>query len=396
MRGKTGWALASGLALASGFPVPADDALPRGKAAASSAVRDWSSGITRLGVAVEPGQGPWRLVAAALEPDSTAPLCGDGDALFCPGAPLSGGAGSIVFRFLDETGGRLCPPAVRGRVDAADGGGAVLDACEATDEGPIQRFPMLGTGYAACGGGHGNFTAAVDEAANGGLPSDRVTGLGLPNGRPVNIVLTWQKNPPAAVARLAAGCTIQITTQCPLPDATVGQQYSALLQRTGGSLLGGGGGGFVVGLWQVGPVLPAGLALLSGTAGQVGTMVLTGTPSAGTEGNYTLALTVADSADTTCTDSKNCVLTVKPGSGASTPTTMPPQYATPGNNAATYGTPAESSLPPSSGGGSFKNCFASGVTGFPGSWAFVGFGLLAAGAGRLLARAAERSRGRRR
>jgi MYXO-CTERM domain-containing protein len=309
---------------------------------ASPALRDWSPCLTQAGAAFEPGAGPWRLVAAALEPDSPAPLCGG--AFFCPDAPLSGGAGAVVFRFLDEAGARVRPPAVRGKILGADGVALTLDAGEDSPEGPVQRYAMP-SAYAVCAGERGGLSAAVDDADNDGLPSDRVTGLGLPDGRPVNVVLTWQRNPPRP-RRLPGLCNIQITTSCPLPAGTVGQSYSAPLSATGG----GGIGQFSGVAWTVNPPssLPPGLAVTS----LLNSSSISGTPT--TAGSYTFSLVAVDVADPTCTATMPCSITVGGGTPTSGGGAIPPQYTTPGNDprgSYASGGPDDTSSSSSGGGG---------------------------------------------
>jgi putative Ig domain-containing protein len=90
---------------------------------------------------------------------------------------------------------------------------------------------------------------------------------------------------------------LAITTNS-LPAAQVGQPYNVTLQRSGG---------IAPFTWSVSPALPGGLSLDSAT-GQI-----TGSPAAGTQGNYPLTFTLQDSSTPTPqTVSSPLQLTVNP------------------------------------------------------------------------------------
>jgi hypothetical protein len=93
---------------------------------------------------------------------------------------------------------------------------------------------------------------------------------------------------------VSAALTITTTS---LPDATVDHSYSKTLQRSGGV------SPFI---WSVTPALPTGLDLNTSTG------KISGTPAAGTEGTYSLTLTVEDSSTPTQTDSTVLSLKIKP------------------------------------------------------------------------------------
>ena len=96
---------------------------------------------------------------------------------------------------------------------------------------------------------------------------------------------------------IAVSAALTITTNS-LPDAEVGKSYNRTLQRSGG---------VAPFTWSVTPPLPNGLSLNPST-GQI-----TGTPAAGTDGNYTLTFTVQDSSTPTPqTASKLIELKIKP------------------------------------------------------------------------------------
>ncbi|WP_234328043.1 putative Ig domain-containing protein, partial [Streptomyces sp. NRRL F-2664] len=88
---------------------------------------------------------------------------------------------------------------------------------------------------------------------------------------------------------------LEITTASPLPNATVGQPYSAVIETVGGT----GQAAFTV----TGGTLPPGLALAAdGT--------LSGTPT--TAGTYTFTVTATDPNPQVPTASKTFTLTVNP------------------------------------------------------------------------------------
>jgi hypothetical protein len=83
---------------------------------------------------------------------------------------------------------------------------------------------------------------------------------------------------------IAISTALTITTSSPLPDAEVGKSYSKTLQRSGG---------LSPFTWSVIPALPPGLNL-EGSTGKI-----SGIPSAGTEGTYSLTFSVEDSSTPT-------------------------------------------------------------------------------------------------
>jgi hypothetical protein len=330
---------------------------------ASDVLIEWSPCLSGIGASVEAGGGPWRLVGASLEPDSSAPLCGGVE--FCPGAPLSGGGGSLIFRFINEAGARVCPPAVRGRVSTDAGDSFTLEACEDTPEGPVQRFIMAGAGYGVCAGMRGPLIAAVDETSNDGQTSDRVTGLGLPNGRPVNIVLTWRKNPPPAVSPRfpnTPGCTT-ITVVAAPTTGSVGQPYTASFTATRG-------GGATGVCWDIiNGNLPDGLQFNdNGDA-----MTITGTPTTPGTYSFTVAAFGPNCGNFSCSDQKDYVLVIDATAG---PTEPPPQYGGAGSN------PRLNYAPGGNGGSSSSesikggNCWASAAAPAV-RWIVLPFALLA-------------------
>lgn len=96
---------------------------------------------------------------------------------------------------------------------------------------------------------------------------------------------------------IAISAALTITTTS-LPAATVGNAYSAQLQRSGG---------VAPFTWSVTPALPSGLSLDTSTG------KITGKPAAGTAGSYNLTFTVQDSSTPTPqTATKVLSLTIKP------------------------------------------------------------------------------------
>ena len=97
---------------------------------------------------------------------------------------------------------------------------------------------------------------------------------------------------------IAVSAALKITTNSPLPNASVGHSYSKTLQRSGG---------VSPFSWSVTPALPTGLSLDTSTG------TISGTPAAGTAGTYSLTFTVEDSSTpTTQTASRMLSLTIKP------------------------------------------------------------------------------------
>lgn len=112
---------------------------------------------------VPAGQAYWKLLRAEYQDPTQA-----------------GGNHHIIYTLVDEKG----KPALVQRVFQ---GLADIQADSFTDAFGRSRIPMWET-YLPDQGQLGPYSAWV-----GGLPSDRVVGLGMPSGLSVNFVLTWQK-----------------------------------------------------------------------------------------------------------------------------------------------------------------------------------------------------------
>ncbi|MGE5139738.1 MAG: LysM peptidoglycan-binding domain-containing protein [Rudaea sp.] len=123
--------------------------------------------LSALGVCVSPamvvpGVLYWKLVGAAyLDPRQ------------------SSGRASVDYRLIDENGA-----SVTGQVLHSSDSATVPAE---TDDNGIAEYPLDGS-YSPERGEVGSHSAWVD-----GLPSDRVTGIGRPNGQAVSFRLTWQR-----------------------------------------------------------------------------------------------------------------------------------------------------------------------------------------------------------
>jgi hypothetical protein len=111
--------------------------------------------------AVAPGQLYWRIIKIVYQDVNQ-----------------SGGGHAIAFEVLDENGARV-PPGQPVTVRWADGSDTVL-----TQAKPENEYPATSAMY----GMLGSYTGLVE-----GLPSDAVTGMGLPMKQHVNFLLTFQR-----------------------------------------------------------------------------------------------------------------------------------------------------------------------------------------------------------
>lgn len=128
----------------------------------------WVGNFAELGGAigvvpasVAPGQLYWRIIKIVYEDVNN-----------------SGGGHAIAFAVLDESGARV-PPGQPVTVRWADGSDTVVTQAKPENEYPA-NVPM----YANLG----SYTGYVE-----GLPSDAVTGMGLPMHLHVNFLLTFQR-----------------------------------------------------------------------------------------------------------------------------------------------------------------------------------------------------------
>jgi hypothetical protein len=147
------------------MPRPAPPRPPRAPGAASPL----DPRLAALNIRVEPaqakpGESYWKLVRAEYQ-DPT----------------QSGGNHHMLYMLLDDKG----KPVLVQRVFQ---GLADIQADSFTDAFGRAKIPMW-ENYYPDNGETGPYSAWI-----AGLPSDKIIGLGMPNGMSVNFVLTWQKS----------------------------------------------------------------------------------------------------------------------------------------------------------------------------------------------------------